>query len=718
MDPDTSSMRPGGRQWPPVIADVAFLVGYVVIFLLAGAVLRGLLLYINRDLAATIPLHDLAMSFLVGLRFDLIVACVLGFPLVLALLLPHGLGKRRAALIWLITIGAATLFAGVVEPEFYRQFHTRLNSIAIHYLEEDPATVSSMLWHGFPVVRYLLLWGFLTAIYGYALVLMHRLTASRRTHAYTPALRIPVFLVVLMLAVWGARGTLRSGPPLRWGDAFHSGHLFANHLGLNGTFTLAKAAKDTDGEKGREWLSRMPDDEAIKTLRSLLLTSRDELIDADTYPVLRRHVPDKKLPKAPKNIVLIIMESFSGEYTGALGNGDGITPEFDKLAREGLLFDHFFSNGTHTHQGMFATVACFPNLPGHEYLMQQPEGQHQFSGLPALLRDRNFDDVYVYNGHFAWDNQEGFFRNQGMTTFIGRDDFENPVFIDPTWGVSDQDMFDRAVVELNGLPHDKPFYAVLQTLSNHTPYALPKDLPVEPVVGQGNLDEHLTAQRYSDWALGRFFAQAKNAPWYKDTVFVIVGDHGFSVPRQLSDIDLLRFRVPMLILGDGIRDTYGALNHTVATQTDVVPTVVGLLGKPFVHQCWGRDLLALPADDAGFGVIKPSGSDQTVALLRGDEVLVKPPQAAAQLGRYELSPQESYTPIPGDDATLLNDDLDAYIQSAMRALVDNSTGLPPNGADPRTTVQTADKKMPPDQQAANGLHALPTNSVTGRSRDG
>ncbi|MGV2837497.1 sulfatase-like hydrolase/transferase, partial [Pseudomonas shirazensis] len=86
--------------------------------------------------------------------------------------------------------------------------------------------------------------------------------------------------------------------------------------------------------------------------------------------------------------------------------------------------------------GMFATMACFPNLPGFEYLMQTPEGGHKLSGLPALLSARDYDDVYVYNGDFAWDNQSGFFGNQGMTTFIGRNDFVNPVFSDPTWGVS------------------------------------------------------------------------------------------------------------------------------------------------------------------------------------------------------------------------------------------------------------------------------------------
>jgi len=63
---------------------------------------------------------------------------------------------------------------------------------------------------------------------------------------------------------------------------------------------------------------------------------------------------------------------------------------------------------------------------------------------------------------------------------------------------------------------------------------------------------------------------------------------------------------------------------------------MGRIGGEVRHQCWGRDLLSLAADDPGFGIIKPSGSDQTVALIRGDRVLVQPKEQPARLYRYRL----------------------------------------------------------------------------------
>ncbi len=667
------------RSARPFLADIGFIASSALLLMLLQTVLRGILLARNADLAATASTDDLVGAFLVGLRFDLIITSYMVLPLVLGLLLPNGLGERRLARLWLLVTGGIVLLLGVSEPEFYHQFHTRLNSLAFQYLKEDPATVSSMIWHGFPVVRYLLLWALLLGLLTWGLSLADRWT--RKFGQTYPAwwLRLPVFLLCAFLTALGARGTLRHGAPLRWGDAFHSQNLFANHLALNGTWSLAKAAMgNKKKDAGKIWLKAMNREQALARTRQLLLAPGDDLQQPDQYPVLRRHQPGATLPHPPKNLVFIIMESFSGQFTGALGNDHGITPRFDELAQEGLLFDHFFSNGTHTHQGMFSTVACFPNLPGFEYLMQEPEGQHQFSGLPALLKPLGFQDLYVYNGAFNWDNQEGFFRNQGMTRFIGRDQMENPVFTDPTWGVSDQDMFDQALREFSRLDADKPFFAVLQTLSNHTPYALPHPLPVKPVTGFGGLDQHLTAMRYADWALGRFFDEAKKQPWYQHTLFMLVGDHGFGVNKQLGDIDLLRFHVPMLLLAPGIQESFGKRIHTAATQQDIVPTAVSLLlGKPFSHQCWGRDLLSLPDEDPGFGIIKPSGSDHTVAHFRGQRIVIKPPHGKAVSGRYQLYPQPSFTPdeqLPERDQML--EDLKAYVSTAMRALVENRTGLP------------------------------------------
>ncbi len=678
MTTHVESSLPSCARSSSLLKHLAFMLLSALVLLAMFSLLRVALLVYNHELIGSTSTESFTEAFGNGVRFDLRVVVFACLPLLLALSANRFMAARRPLRLWLTVAASLMLFLGLIEFDFYREFHQRLNGLVFQYIKEDPKTVLSMLWYGFPVLRYLLAWALVTWLLAFLFKRIDHATRFTAPVSVSPVQRWLVLLVCVMISVVAVRGTLRHGPPLRWGDAFTTDSMFANHLGLNGTLTLLTAAKTTFSDhRDNAWDGTLPEDEALRITRDMLLTPSDQLVDADRAAVRRDYTPpaEGRLP-AVRNVVVILLESFAGHYVGALGNKDGITPYFDALAKEGVLFTRLFSNGTHTHQGMFATMACFPNLPAFEYLMQMPEGGHAFSGLPQLLHPRDYADIYVYNGSFTWDNQLGFFGNQGMTTFIGRDDYTNPVFSDPTWGVSDQDMFERGAEELARLDGGKPFYALLQSLSNHTPYALPKELPVAPVTGHGSLDEHLTAMRYSDWALGQFFEKARQSPYYKDTLFVIVGDHGFGSTEQLTEMDLYRFNVPLLLIAPGIQEKFGTVRDTVATQVDIVPTIMGRLGLPVRHQCWGRDLLALPAGDPGFGIIKPSGSDQTVAFIRGDRILVQPRGLAARVYSYRLGgdPRSERVEAAPDEHEM-QQKLDAFLQTATNSLLNNTAGV-------------------------------------------
>ena len=695
-------------------AHLRFTLASALALLLLFALQRLGLLLFNRELIGSTPLASFVEAFGNGLRFDLRVTVYILLPLLLGVLSMRMMAARRLLTLWLGACASVTILLGLIELNFYREFHQRLNSLVFQYLQEDPATVLSMLWHGFPVLQLLAAWGVASAAMFALFGWLERLTRGAPT-PHSPGVsrdgpawytRTAVFTLVVLVCVVAARGTLRQGPPLRWGDAFTTESMFANHLGMNATLSLYDAAKHRfSSHRDNSWKPTLPAEQAETITRELLLTDNERLVDTGLAPVRRDFQPpaDGQLPV--RNVVVILMESFAGRYVGALGSKEGITPSFDRLAEEGLLFSRFFSNGTHTHQGMFASMACFPNLPGFEYLMQTPEGGNRFSGLPQLLSARGFNDLYVYNGDFAWDNQSGFFSNQGMTRFIGRSDYVDPVVADPTWGVSDQDMFSRAAEELGQLDQTRPFYALLQTLSNHTPYALPEQLPVAPVQGHGSLDQHLTAMRYSDWALGQFFDRVRDEPWFKQTLFVVVGDHGFSVPEEVTEMDLFRFNVPLLLIAPGISERFGSRRDVVGTQVDVVPTIMGRLGGEVRHQCWGRDLLSLAADDPGFGIIKPSGSDQTVAMIRGERLLVQPKDQPARLYRYRLGANPQGERLDDDEAAApMLRQLQAYLQTATGGLLANRTGDREREAVPLASAEvlTESPRTSPVRKAKEG----------------
>ena len=230
--PGPAASRPRLRLPAALGADLGFLAGALAVLLFVQSLVRLLLVWRNWDLGAGVPLVSLFQALGTGVRFDLVVAGYLLLIPALTLLTPRGL-RPRILWVGLLTVATALIvFAGVVELDFYHEFHTRLNSLAIEYLRADPATVSSMLWNGFPVLRYLALWLVIAAAAGWCYRVIDRCTrCSASSGAAGWPWRFAVCVLALLLLGGAARGTLRSGPPLRWGDAFHSDSTFANHRG-------------------------------------------------------------------------------------------------------------------------------------------------------------------------------------------------------------------------------------------------------------------------------------------------------------------------------------------------------------------------------------------------------------------------------------------------------------------------------------------------------
>jgi phosphoglycerol transferase MdoB-like AlkP superfamily enzyme len=218
------------------------------------------------------------------------------------------------------------------------------------------------------------------------------------------------------------------------------------------------------------------------------------------------------------NVVVVMMESFSARFCGATGAPKSFTPEFDKIAKDGVLFDRCLSAGSHTHQGIFATQLGFPNLPGYETLMSSGVSNQHFLSMAEIFQEKGYQTFFLYNGDFSWDNMRGFFTKQGVSTFIGGDDMPEAQYHDHVWGVSDGDLFKRCNKEFEAASKKGPFFAAVMTLSNHAPFEVPPVPGAQPITDQGELNKRLEAQRYADWAVGQFIQEAKTLSYFNDTL--------------------------------------------------------------------------------------------------------------------------------------------------------------------------------------------------------
>ncbi|HZZ43461.1 MAG TPA: LTA synthase family protein, partial [Tepidisphaeraceae bacterium] len=650
--PSPAVLPPAPKQAQSLLPrPTLFSILLLCLLLLQFSLLRLGLLFTNHTSAAAATHSQLAGAFLRGLRFDLATACYLLLPFIILAHLPRigptaGPRARRCFFFLLSCLIVATTFILLAEYEFFREFQTRYNQLAFQYLDQ-PRIVLGMIWYNYPIFRYILICFSISLI-----VLLPAYLLSRRLFRNaTPdkPLRLLISLGLLLpCLIIAMRGGFQT-EPLRWGDAYRSTNDFSNQLGLNGIFCLVHSFVDRFQRRDSDlWLkSKIPLPEARSVARRLVVSPGESLLDPDHRTVFRRSNPAipvstrlKSTPRPP-NVVLVIMESFSARFCGAAGSPEDLTPNFSRIAADGILFDHAFSGGIHTHQGIFCTMLGFPNLPGHEYLLEQELGKQLFSSLPAVFHSQGYRTLFLYNGNFAWDNMRGFFQKQGVDTFIGTSDFINPSRRDKVWGVADQDVFDRANQEFDRADQTgKPFFSVILTLSNHIPFDLPDPLPFPRTTDHGDLNRRLDALRYADWSIGRFIDQAKKLPYFNNTLFVFVGDHGFHVDPVLTETHLLFHHVPLLFYSPNLLPS-PSVNHTPSGQTNIAPTIIGLLGLAVPHSYWARNLFDTSFPDPNFVYFKGSGNtgaNRALAFLRGDTLLQISSTGSPSLYHYTLWP--------------------------------------------------------------------------------
>jgi phosphoglycerol transferase MdoB-like AlkP superfamily enzyme len=407
------------------------------------------------------------------------------------------------------------------------------------------------------------------------LLLRKALAKAREIHWLTAVAAAPVLFA---LCVIGGRSTFdhRAVNP---STVAISTDPMVNDLALNSAYTVLYAVYQEHHElPGGFRYAAMPDDEVLRRVQEGMS------IDARAFgtvaiPTLHRQMAS--VPRTrPKNLVIVVEESLGAEFVGALG-GKPLTPRLDELAREGWWFADMYATGTRSVRGLEALVTGFTPTPA-ESVIKLGRSQRNFFSIAELLRDQGYETSFIYGGEAQFDNMRRFFMNNGFDFVVDEDDYVHPVF-HGSWGVADEDLFARADEEFSK-PRQRPFFSLVFTTSNHSPYEYP-DGRIEPYDRD---DPHTVnnAVKYADYALGGFFDRARLRPYWNDTVFLVVADHNSRVfGAKLVPVE--HFHIPALILGGGIEP---GVYEPVASQIDLPPTLLSLIGVSAEHPMIGHDL--------------------------------------------------------------------------------------------------------------------------------
>ncbi len=616
---------------------------------------------------------DPGWLLLQGVRADFIVLGLLvAVPVLLSPLLAlHGRSWRLFCVGWYSVALFALIFIELSTPSFIAQYDIRPNRLYIEYLKY-PKEVLSTLWHGFRV-PFLLGISLTLVLVAFAGRWLRR--QSRQQRCFGKVRLWLVWPLVLLLVFAAIRSTTQHRPANPAMFALTSDAM-VNSLVISSGYSVLYAIYSLRHE------ARSSDMYGVLEPQRMLALSRSwPWLAAYQFP--RADLPTWHYQQAtvrrtkPLNLVIVLQESMGATFVQSLG-GVAVTPELEKLKTEGIWLQNLYATGTRSVRGIEAVVAGFAPTPAQSTVKLAGSQQH-FSTLASILQHAGYQTQFIYGGEAHFDNMRSFFTGNGITQVVDFNQIAKPAFVG-SWGASDEDLFRQADQEISRLHQSgQPFFSLIFTSSNHEPFEFPEGriaLDEEPK----NTVNH--AVKYADWAMGQFFAKARQSAYWQDTLFLVVADHDNRVYGS-NLVPVEKFHIPGLILGADVKPRQW---DTLASQIDLAPTLLSLMGVSSCHPMTGRDITQDP-QAAGRALLQ---FDNYFALKEPDGITILKPDGSVQRAGYNEAAKELVlSPLPASTAqyerALAEVQLPAYLyrehkyQSAHdcgQAVVQNSQPAP------------------------------------------
>ena len=555
--------------------------------------------------------EDYENIFLIGLRFDLILICYLAFlPAVLISLLPDSILHyfKKFLNFYFIFFLFLFLLMELSTLDFINQYDTRPNRLFLDYLIYPKEVVGTLIKSYLPslIITTILLGIALFFAFKHGKKLFYPQESNYKT-------KLLLFLFVAFFLFWGARGSLTSKRPINGSNAIFCSDQMTNSLGLNSLYTVAFAAYAMKHEGDVKKYGKMDELEAYSRVKKYMDVT--EFIPSEV-PFLHLQKPDTTQPKY--NVVIFLQESLGAEYVGCL-NGLPLTPELDKLSKEGLLFTNLYCTGTRSVRGIEQVTAGFLPNPS-ESIVKLSGSQQGFFTLADAFGRQNYDTSFIYGGMANFDNMASFFNGNGFKNIIDETDFDKDgkkYALKGTWGYSDEDLVVKANEYFKSLGN-KPFFSLMFSTSNHEPFEFPDgriQLYEQPKNSVHN------AMKYADFSIGKFFELAKKESYFKNTIFVVIADHNTrTYGKNLVPVN--KFHIPALIIAPNVEK--GSTYDNLASQMDIPSTVLALSGITTKTPMVGRNLLKLPKGTKGRTIML---FHETYAFRVDDDIVILNPNA-------------------------------------------------------------------------------------------
>lgn len=610
---------------------------YLLVFILL--LLTQLLFFVFNTRIFHIESLGEVFSILWGnIRFGLATTALFLSPYLIMMMLPikarWNKGYRLAAEI-LFWLGALSLLiVNLVDVAYYQFTYRRMNAMMFRYM-----TVGGDMGNLFPrfIVDYW--YATLSAIIVVILLVLGYMRLHLRNidgwgeqenrQSRWPRLHskngiwgsLVAFLVLLVLLRGGVEHQwIQLGEVVRYAQPKNSalvmnspynivrtlGHLDAEEQNYMSP-SLAKSIYNTDYEPT---LSLINEHTTLAAAGDILAKHPEMLMQMLMQVAGKNTVPDSTMMRMvnelqqstshPKNVVILILESFSQEYMGCYNKGcmKSFTPFLDGLAKQSVCYQGR-SNGKESIESIPAVIASLPSWSLSPFILS-PYYKDSIKGLPAILKKHGYQTAFFHGSYNGTMNFDKFCYKAGFDRYYGKDEYvkeHGTAAYDGAWGIFDEPFLQYSLEEIDKM--HQPFFVTTFTISSHHPYGIPKEYEGKFPEGKHKL---LRTVAYTDYALRRFFEEAKKQPWYNNTLFIIMGDHpGQGLSRNYNDYTGW-YRIPMIFFDPA--DTANAkMSNDIVQQIDVMPTLLDMLDIQEKAVCFGQSALRHKDDNHGWQVV-------------------------------------------------------------------------------------------------------------------
>ncbi|WP_245753857.1 LTA synthase family protein [Myroides guanonis] len=504
-------------------------------------------------------------------------------------------------------------FSFFAEITFWDEFKSRFNFIAVDYLIYTYEVVKN-IQESYPLP--LLIGGIIT-ITAVTIYFTFKRNAFKNSFSSTPKWSKKLLVFCLNLVITVTLLNILSNE-----TTIQSKNRYTSEIAKNGIFSFFSAFRNNHLKFDEHYLT-LPISEAFAQVKTDLQDSKTRYDVAFKNPLRRTILANNpEQPEQKPNVILVLMESMSSSFLKEQYNEKSITPNLNKIADSSIFFSNMFANGTRTVRGMEAIALSIPPTPGNS-IVKRVNNQNLYT-IANVFKDKGYQNMFFYGGDGYFDNMNAFFGGNGFDIYDrGRGSIlsdkintkrhnidDKEVSFENAWGICDEDIYNK-VIQVADFKHKtkEPFFAFVMSTSNHKPYTY-EEGKIDIPSGTGRAG----AVKYSDYAIGKFLEEAKNKPWFENTVFVFVADHCASSAGK-DAIDVKNHHVPAMI--------YNLKNHPnevvskEVSQIDLVPTLFSLLNWNYTSQFYGKDIF-----DPQYQPHSYVGTYIKLGYKKGDDVII------------------------------------------------------------------------------------------------